>query len=217
MSVILGGHDVNQYSQQPGNYQGQQSYLNQGTQFEPSGYVQSHYQGQLSQPNFGRQTNEVISNVPNGYQASHSYNQGVQHYAPSSYSNMTNPVGTNNSFISHQPVHSYAQPPATAFGYVGPVIAHVGYQAAPNGQHSYYQPTSNHGSQYAQHTASNYGGYGQSQMQNGYGGMTQTHSNTSLHPVYEATNAYQQAGPVISQIGWQSTSAAHSPYSGGMR
>jgi hypothetical protein len=219
MIVIQGGHDVNQFSQQPGNYQGQQSFLNQG--FQPTGYVQSHYQGQLSQPTFGRETNSIVSNSPGGYQASHSYNQGAQqHFAPSGYSNMTNPVGTNNSFISHQPVHSYAQSPATAFGNVGPVIAQVGYQAGHDSQHSYYQPSSNNNSQYAQHANSNFGGYAQSNQQNqqnNYGGMTNTHSNTSIHPVYEATNAYQQAGPVISHIGWQSQSAANSPYSGGMR
>lgn len=213
---------MNQFSQQPGNYQGQQSYLNQNAHFEPSGHVQSHYQGQLSQPTFGRETHSIVANSPGGYQSSNAYSQGAQtqHYAPNNYSNMTHPVGTNNSFMSHQPVHSYAQSPATTFGNVGPVIAHVGYQAGSehNQQHSYYQPSSNNGAQYAQHAASNYGGYGQSQFQNGYGGMTQTHSNTSLHPVYEATNAYQNAGPVISHVGWQSTSAVNSsPYSGGNR
>jgi hypothetical protein len=221
MIVIQGGLDVNQFSQQPGNYQGQQSYLNQNAHYEPVGNVQSHYQGQLSQPTFGRETNSIVANSPGGYQSSNAYSQGaqMQHYAPNSYSNMTHPVGTNNSFMSHQPVQSYAGSPAMAFGNVGPVIAHVGYQAgSENNQHSMYQPTSNNGSQYAQHAAPHYGGYVQSHFQNGYGGMTQTHSNTSLHPVYEATNAYQNAGPVISRVGWQSTSAVNSsPYSGGMR
>lgn len=207
---------MNQFSQQPGNYQGQQGFQNQGN-YEPIGNVQSHYQGQLSQPTFGRQTNSIVSNVPGGYQSSNSYSQGSQHYEPSGYSNMTHPVSTNNSFISHQPVQSYAQSPATAFGNVGPVIAHYGYQAGPDQQHSYFQPSSNMGTQYAQQTAPNYGGYNQSNMQNNYGGMTPTHSNTSIHPVYEATNAYQQAGPVISRVGWQSQSAANSPYSGGNR
>jgi hypothetical protein len=226
MNGIQGGHDVNQFSQQPGNFQGQQSYQNQNAQFQPTGNVQSHYQGQLSQPTFGRQTNSIVSNVPGGYQASNSYNQGAQqHFATSGYSNMTNPVGTNNSFISHQPVQSYAQSPATAFGSTGPVISHVGYQAGPDSQQSQsqYQPSSNFGSQYAQHAgSSNFGGFAQSNLQNqqnNYGGMTQTHSNTtSMHPVYEATNAYQQAGPVISQLGWQSNSGINnSPYSGGNR
>jgi hypothetical protein len=207
---------VNQFSQQPGNYQGQQGFQNQGN-FEPIGNVQSHYQGQLSQPTFGRQTNSIVSNVPSGYQSSNSYSQSAQHYQPMGYSNMTQPVGTNNSFNSHQQVQSYAQSPATAFGNVGPVIAHYGYQAGPDMHNSNYQPsTSNIGSQYAQHNASNFGGYSQANTQNSYG-MTPTHSNTSLHPVYEATNAYQQAGPVISRIGWQSQSAVNSPYSGGNR
>ncbi|NIK75767.1 hypothetical protein FHS15_000867 [Paenibacillus castaneae] len=228
---------MNQLSQQPGNYQGQQSFLNQGNQFEPTGFVQSHYQGQLSQPTFGRQTNSIVSNTPGGYQASNSYSQGAQHYTPSSYNHFSQPVGTNNSFNSHQPVQSYAQSPATAFGSVGPVIAHVGYQAGPDNQHNYHQPQASHfgyGTQYSQQAGSGYGGQshsmgqmgqysqsanqygGQSQSygQQNYGGMTPTHSNTSIHPVYEATNAYQQAGPVISQIGWQANSAA---YSGGNR
>lgn len=212
---------MNQFSQQPGNYQGQQSFLNQSTHFEPTGNVQSHYQGQLSQPTFGRQTNSIVSNVPGGYQASNSYNQGVQHYAPMGYTNMTQPVGTNNSFISHQPVQSYAQSPASAFGNVGPVIAHVGYQAGPENQQSYQQSfNQNSGMNYGAHNShfsnASYGGYPQSNAHSGYG-MTTAHSNTSLHPVYEATNAYQQSGPVISHVGWQSTSAANSPYSGGMR
>lgn len=225
---------MNQLSQQPGNYQGQQSFLNQGNQFQPTGYVQSHYQGQLSQPTFGRETNSIVSHSPGGYQASNSYSNGSQmHFTPSSYNHFSQPEGSYNSFNSHQPVQSYAQSPATAFGDVGPVIAHVGYQAGPDSQqHGYQQQHISQygfGNQYAQQQNSNFGGqshynsqngYGaqsQSNMQNGYGGMTPTHSNTSLNPVYEATNAYQQAGPVISRVGWQANSAANSPYSGGMR
>jgi len=219
---------VNQLSQQSGNYQGQQGqygYQDQQTQFQPVGYVQSHYQGQLSQPTFGRQTNSIVSNQPGGYQASNQGNQGMQHYASNAQ--------TSGSYTSHQPVHSYAQSPATAFGDVGPVIAHYGYQAGPDSQHSYYQPSSsNQGAQYGhQNMSNNYGGnaqnnsynshfnsqngYSQSNSNHGYGGMTPTHSNTSLHPVYEATNAYQQAGPVISRYGWQANSAVGSPYNNG--
>ncbi|MEV5024931.1 hypothetical protein [Paenibacillus sp. LPE1-1-1.1] len=216
---------MNQFSQQPGNYQGQQSYLNQGTHFEPTGHVQSHYQGQLSQPTFGRQTNSIVSNVPGGYQASNSYNQGVQHYAPMSYSNMTHPVGTNNSFISHQPVQSYAQSPATAFGSVGPVIAHLGYQAGPDSQQSHQQSYNqnsgmNFGAQNynSQFTNSSFGGYPQSNAQSGYG-MTPTHSyTTSQTPVLDVTNSYQQSGPVISHVGgYTATNAQNSTYFGGNR
>lgn len=238
MNVIQGGQNVNQLSQQSGNYQGQQGqhgYQDQNTQFQPIGYVQSHYQGQLSQPTFGRQSNSIVSNQPGGYQASNQGNMGTQHYANNAnngYGTSSQSSGSYNSYNSHQPVHSYAQSPATAFGDVGPVIAHYGYQASPNSQQSYYQPSSsNQGSQYGQQNMSNYGGnaqnasynshfnsqngYSQSNSNNGYGGMTPTHSNTSLHPVYEATNAYQQAGPVISHYGWQANSAVGSPYNNG--
>lgn len=208
---------MNQLSQQPVNFQGQQGFQNQ----VPTGFVQSHYQGQLSQPSFGRQSNSIISNMPGGFQGQNMYSQqGTQQFVPTSYTSMSQPVGTYNSFISHQPVQSHAQSPATAFGSVGPVIAHVGYQAGTGSQQSFYQPSAaNFGTQYAQqHTASNYGGFAQSNAQSGYG-MTPTQSyTTSQNPVYEATNAYQQAGPVISHVGgWQATNAQNSPYSGGMR
>lgn len=215
---------MNQYSQQSGNYQGQQGFQNQSTQFQPTGYVQSHYQGQLSQPTFGRQSNSIVSNSPGGYQATNSFSQGVQHYIPTNYSSYSQPAASQNAYTSHMPVQSHAQSPATAFGNVGPVIAHFGYQAGPDAgsgynQQSFYQPSNaNMGTQYAQHTTSNYGGFTQSNAQNGYGGMTPTHSNTSSqHPVYEATNAYQQAGPVISQLGYQANSAGSSAYYGGQR
>lgn len=211
---------MNQFSQQPGNFQGQQSFQNQSAQFQPTGNVQSHYQGQLSQPTFGRQTNSIVSNVPGGYQSSYSYNQGAQQqFSPSGYSNMTNPVGTNNSFISHQPVQSYAQSPATAFGSFGPVISHVGFQAGPDNQQGRQQSfNQSYGSQNAQFTASNYGGFNQSNAQSGYG-MTPTQSYTSSQtPVLEATNSYQQAGPVISHVGgYQASNTQNSPYFGGNR
>ncbi|MCA0753894.1 hypothetical protein KP806_02485 [Paenibacillus sp. N4] len=190
---------MNQFSQQSGNFQGQQSFLNQGNQFQPTGFVQSHYQGQLSQPTFGRQTNSIVSNQPSGYQSS--FSQGAQHFAPSSYSMISN-AGLNQSYTSHQPVQSHAASPATAFGSVGPVISHVGYQAGPDNSRSFYQPSA---SQFAQSTIAQQGAFGQGMGQSSYG-PTPTHSYTnSAHPVYDATNAYQQSGPVISHVGWQSS------------
>ncbi|CAM3955093.1 hypothetical protein L1N85_00275 [Paenibacillus alkaliterrae] len=204
---------MNQYSQQSGNYQGQQGFQNQ----VPTGYVQSHYQGQLSQPTFGRQTNSIVSNQPGGYQATNSYSQGTQHFIPTSYTSMSQPTGNNYAYTSHQPVQSHAQSPAAAFGNVGPVIAHTGYQAGQDRQQSFYQPATAHfGNQYAQHATSNFGGSMQSNIQGAYG-PTPMHSYTnSPHPVYDATNAYQQSGPVISHVGWQSSTTT-SPYSGNSR
>ncbi|KRE40508.1 hypothetical protein [Paenibacillus sp. Soil522] len=214
---------MNQFSQQPGNFQGQQGFQNQGSQFQPIGNVQSHYQGQLSQPTFGRQTNSIVSNEPSGYQAFNSYNQGTQQYAPTGYSNMTNPAGTNNSFISHQPVQSYAQSPAMAFGSFGPVISHVGFQAGQDSQQGRQQSfnqtsAANYGLQNAQFAASNFGGFNQSNAQSGYG-MTPTQSYTaSQNPVLQATNTYQQAGPVISHLGgFTASNAQNQSYYGGNR
>lgn len=206
---------MNQWSQQPGNFQGQQGFQNQA----PVGYVQSNYQGQLSYPTFGRQSSSIVSNAQGGYQG-----QGMQQFGAANYASQ--PSG----YISHQPVQSYAKSPATAFGNFGPVISHVGFQAGPDRQQgfqggqqgmqqSFNQPTAmNYGAQSAQYAPSNYGGFAQSNAQSGYG-MTPTQSyTTSQSPVLEATNAYQQAGPVISHLGgWQATNAQNAPYSGGMR
>ncbi|WP_424765905.1 hypothetical protein [Paenibacillus sp. sgz302251] len=221
---------MNQFSQQSGMYQGQQGYHNQNTNFQPSGFVQSHYQGQLSQPSFGRPSNSIVPHQPNAFQATNSYGQNGQYGMSTGYSSMSQPTAMNNSFISHQPVQSYAQSPATAFGNVGPVIAHVGYQAGSDSQHSFYQPTQStmgmgtqytqQNNQYGQQATSNYG-YTQPNAggAGSYGGMTQTQSNqSSYHPVYQATNAYEQAGPVIGQLGYQAgRDAQSSPYSGNMR
>jgi hypothetical protein len=196
---------VNQYSQQSGNFQGQQSYLNQGQNFQPSGFVQSHYQGQLSQPTFGRTSQSIVSNSPGGYQQTHAFNQGHQSYIPSGYASTSQSAGMNNSYTSHQPVQSHASSPATAFGNVGPVIAHVGYQAGHEQNHSFYQPTAMH------NTGMHFGGYSQpmaqGQHQGNYGPtpvQSYTHSAT---PVLDATNAYQQTGPVISQLGYTANNA----------
>ncbi len=192
---------MNQYSQQSGNFQGQQSYLNQGQNFQPSGFVQSHYQGQLSQPTFGRTSQSIVSNQPGGYQQS--YNHGNQSYIPSNYASMHQPTGMNQSYTSHQPVQSHAASPATAFGNVGPVIAHVGYQAGPDQNHSFYQPSA------IANTGMHFGGYNQSMAQGqGHYGPTPVQSYThSATPVLDATNAYQQTGPVISHLGYTANNA----------
>ncbi|MEK3884457.1 hypothetical protein [Paenibacillus sp. PL2-23] len=212
---------MNQYSGQPVQpFQGgQQSYLNQNqSQFQP---VQSHYQGQLSQPTFNQtQTNgSIVSNQAAGYGAQ--AQMGYQHAAPA-YQSYSQPAVTNHSFISHQPVQSYASSPATAFGNVGPVIAHTGYQAGQNtntaqshsqyGQHSYYQPVQAAFNAMNNQSMTNQSMINQSMAQhqgnaNAQYGMTQTHSSTGLNPVYNATHAYDQAGPVISKVGWQASSS----------
>lgn len=185
---------MNQMPQQSGGFQNQQNNFQSQTQYKPSGQVQSQYQGQLSQPNFGRPTQSIVGN-PSGYQAQQvqSYSAPMQQSSQSGYG-MQQQNFSNQSYASHQPVQSHASSPATAFGSVGPVIAHYGgYQAQSN---SLYQPTMQGGNFMQNQQTSSY-------SQGGYG-MTQTHSQTPENPVYQATNAYNQAGPVISKLGWQS-------------
>ena len=180
---------MNQMPQQPSGYQSNQNFQTP-SQYEPIGYVQSHYQGQLSQPNFGRPTQSIVGNPQGGYQANQSFSMPMQQTAPSQFGMQQQ--GFSNQYVSHGPVQSHASSPATAFGDVGPVIAHFGgYQAQNN---SFYQPSQQQFKPVSSQSQSfNAGGYG----------MTPTHSQTSQHPVYQATNAYSQAGPVISRLGWQ--------------
>jgi len=185
-----------QMPQQPSGYQNQRSYQTP-EQYEPIGNVQSHYQGQLSQPSFGRPTESIVSSP-----VQHQYVGGsMQHTSPSfGYGMQQQGYANQSSYTSHQPVQSHASSPATAFGNVGPVIAHYGYQANSNisSQPGFYggaNPSQQHySSNFSQSFNHNNNGYG----------MTPTHSQTSENPVYQATNAYEQSGPVISRYGYQS-------------
>ncbi|MFD0959335.1 hypothetical protein [Paenibacillus chungangensis] len=202
---------MNYMSQQPSGY-GAQSYQssNQGQQYKPSGFVQSHYQGQLSQPTFGRSQGQVGMS---SFQAGNMNNQSANYGAMGQQQHAA-------SYQSHAPVPSYASSPATAFGNVGPVIAHTGYQAGgqqqaqqPQQSQSLYQPQY----QSMQHQAASHAQGMQAQGMQAQGsqgmqagsqaasqyGMSFTQSQTGQNPVYQATNAYQQAGPVISKLGWQ--------------
>ncbi|MCR2804874.1 hypothetical protein [Paenibacillus soyae] len=205
---------MNQYSQQPVQFQGGRQNFSTQSQFQPSGFVQSSYQGQLSQPSFGRTQQSIVSSPTNNSYGSQNTQYGYQQNSASAYSSFNQPAITN-TFISHQPVQSHASSPATAFGNVGPVIARVGYQAGIDNQNqgqyqsqsqfgqqqSYYQPVQS--SFAASNTGMGLQNQNQYQAAQGFG-MSQVHSSTtSQHPVYEATNAYQQAGPVISQLGYQ--------------
>ncbi|MFC4778403.1 hypothetical protein ACFO9Q_16525 [Paenibacillus sp. GCM10023252] len=161
------------YSSQQG-YQGQ-GFQNQGNQFQPMGYVQSHYQGQLSQPSFGQQQ-PVIAHT-GGYQANNqSYGQ-----QPSTFSHYTaQPI---SHFSNQGQGQSYSQP----------VISHLGYTADQQASGPVYQATG-----YGSHNGSYGGGQPQGYIQGGY-----VQSHTQQSPVYHATNSYQQAGPVISHLGYQ--------------
>lgn len=196
---------MNYMSQQPSGYgaQGNQS-SNQGQQYKPSGFVQSHYQGQLSQPNFGQAQGQAGMS---SFQAGNMNNQSANHGA----------MGQQHagSYQSHAPVQSHASSPATAFGNVGPVIAHTGYQAGgqqqtqqPQYSQSLYQPHYQSMQHQANSNMQAQGAQAQQGMHAGSHaasqyGMSFTQSQTPQNPVYQATNAYQQAGPVISKLGWQ--------------
>lgn len=220
---------MNQYSQQQGFNQGQggQGYQNgqsnNNFNYEPHGYVQSHYQGQLSQPNFG-QNQPVISHA-GGYQAMNNNSYGN---TANSYSGMSNqhygtqhagngqqsyqqhygtqqhiqPIHHTQSYGNeqHQPVQSHAsQHIASQYGDVGPVIAHLGYQASGM-EHRQYQPQQG----YQGYQSYGQAGYNNASNMHAQGQQgSQIQSSTSQHPVYAATNAYAQSGPVISQLGWQ--------------
>ncbi|MFF2887901.1 hypothetical protein [Paenibacillus sp. NPDC057967] len=200
---------MNQYSQQPAQYQGgqQQQFSNAGQNFQPSGFVQSHYQGQLSYPSFGRESQSIVSPSYNNAGSQHSSYGYQQHAAPAIHS-YSQPAVSNHAYQSHGPVQSHASSPATAFGDVGPVIARYGYQAGPDAQNQSFsqQQYGQQSYQPAQYSQQSYG-------QAGYQSHGPVHSNTSINPVYQATNAYEQSGPVIARYGYQSSSAQSNQYS----
>lgn len=211
---------MNQYSQQAAPYQsGQHSYQNYNnqSQFQPTGFVHSNYQGQLSQPTFGQPTQSIVGrpSTGQGFQGSHHY--GIQQHAVPAQHFHAGTAVSNHSYIPHEPVQSYASAPATAFGNVGPVIAHVGYQSGPSsslahnhyGQQSYYQPS--HAAYHAQQPVSSLTSGYSSNIGQSYG-MSQTHSSTPRNPVYQATHAYEHAGPVISHAGGYQAAGSDSNY-----
>ncbi|WP_127531476.1 hypothetical protein [Paenibacillus kobensis] len=188
------------------NQQGSQFQSNAQQPFQGSGgYVQSHYQGQLSQPSFG-QGGIIPSPHPFASQASHSYQSaptGYQNFTPASQS--LGPVISRLGWQAGPDLHQQAQhyaPSNNAFhssssfsqGYSSqPVISHYGYQAGPDARgpvNNAFQQQSSFNSGYQQHQPQHNASFG---------------SLTNQHPVYQATHAYEQAGPVIQHYGgWES-------------
>lgn len=200
----------------PVNQQGSQFQSNfQQQQPNQAGhYVQSHYQGQLSQPSFGQP-----GVIPSGYQSNSHQNysnqsafggnqQHYQQYTPISQSlgPVISRVGWQAGPDLHQQHQQFIQQPQQSYSYsqaqtggnygVGPVISRYGYQAGQdslgpvNQVFNQQSNQSNQGFYQPQH-------FNTSHMNAGYAAQ----SHTGQHPVYEATNAYQQAGPVISHFG----------------
>ncbi|PWW06155.1 hypothetical protein DFQ01_10356 [Paenibacillus cellulosilyticus] len=198
----------------PVNQQGSQFQSNfQQQQPNQAGhYVQSHYQGQLSQPSFGQP-----GVIPSGYQSNSHQNfsnqsafGGNQHYQQ--YTPMSQSLGPVISRVgwqagpdlhpqhAQQPLqsHSYAQASTGGHYVAGPVISRYGYQAGQDSS----GPVNQLFNQSNQSNQLNQGFYqpqhfGASHINTGYAAQ----SHTGQHPVYEATNAYNQAGPVISHFG----------------
>lgn len=180
----------------------------QSNQYQPAGYVQSHYQGNIPTQNAG----PVISHL--GYQS----NQPQQGFQPQSYaSNMSGGFAGSQAQSQYQPVisrlgyqagqeqfgqTSHFQPQAQQSHYMPsqfqsnsyqqqqPVISHFGFQAGSES----HSPVLQHA-----HVA----GSGQQGYQSQQGGFHMAQAHTPQSPVYQAANAQQQQGPVISHLGYQ--------------
>ncbi|AJY76419.1 hypothetical protein [Paenibacillus beijingensis] len=219
------------YSNQPGNFQQGLGQFSQGQQqqYQPAGYVQSRYQGQLSQPTFNRspQSNlPITSGLTNQFQ-----NQPSQ-YTPAGggfVQAQTQPNPVNSRFRTNQgPVISQLgyqagaqnqnqftqtqfqqQPIQSQFGtamntnaFSGqsyqPVISRVGYQAGQETRNPVIQATTYNQQQ------PQFGGY-QAGSQMG-SQMMQSQATSQFHPVHQITNTRQDAGPVISKLGYTNAS-----------
>ena len=141
--------------------------------YQPAGFVQSQYQGQLS-----RQAASGPVTAKFGYQA------GQQAFGQQA---MQQPAG-QQTFASAGPQHPVYRA-TNAYQQEGPVIQRFGYQAGVQEQ------------QFTQ--AAGQQAFGQQAMQQPAGQQTFASAGPQ-HPVYRATNAYQQEGPVIQRLGYQS-------------
>jgi len=191
---------VNTRSQQGGfqNYNGQGQSNFQANRTQPVGYVQSHYQGGITSQNAG----PVISHV-GGYSANQ--NQTGSHYSNQntnqSYmsNNQFNNQLSNNSQFSNN--NQYAQP----------VIAHAGgYSANQQSYGNSMGMSSNNASQMnnqqqpvISHMSSTMSSNTYRPQQASYNNNhSYTNASTGHSPVYHATHASQQEGPVLSQLGY---------------
>ncbi|KQO04594.1 hypothetical protein [Paenibacillus sp. Leaf72] len=202
---------MNQMSQQPGYFQGQQGQLGQQGQFsnnyQPSGFVQSHYQGQLSEPTFNQNPSSIVQSPIGGYQATNQHSYSSAAYLPSHQQNagmmqhQYQPNSGYQSHTSHYQVPSYTSHQSSANYGANPVISHLGYQSSP--QQHYVQSHTGYANQ--NFSSGGYAGLSNNMSNNQnqtHGGMP-VQSATGQNPVYHATNAYAQSGPVISHLGWQ--------------
>jgi hypothetical protein len=171
---------------QQNQFQGNTSYGQTNTnRYQPSGFVQSHYQGQLT-----RSAASGPVTAHSGYQAGGSQGYGTTGSAfTGGYSGsssmgsftggMTSSGFQGQAVTQQNPVYNATN----ARQQDGPVIQHLGYQA---GTQQGFQ-----GGQFGTPSFQSAGGF-------------QGQATTQQNPVYRATNARQQEGPVIQHTGYQS-------------
>ncbi len=169
---------------QQNQFQGNASFgQTNANRYQPSGFVQSNYQGQLT-----RSAASGPVTAHSGYQAGGSQGYGATGSAFTGGYTGSSSVGSytggmNTGFQGHamtpqNPVYNATN----ARQQDGPVIQHLGYQA---GTQQGYQ-----GSQFGTSSYQSAGGF-------------QGQATTPQNPVYRATNARQQEGPVIQHLGYQ--------------
>ncbi|CAH1207021.1 hypothetical protein PAECIP111893_02674 [Paenibacillus plantiphilus] len=222
---------MNPMSNQQGQFSNQQLFNNQQqsnfqNRYQPAGYVQSHYQG-LPKNAFAN-SSPVIAHT--GYSAAPQQSYGISS-SNAFAQNQNNAYGASNSnvgpVISHVGYQAgqdfYPTGTTTSMGsnfsnqqsaQTGqqPVISHVGYTAGQNFQASGSQYGQQHQQQLQQNQNFNQN-YSFNQNQpagqsfgGSYGGSSNfagnAHAATSYNPVYQATNAAANSGPVISKLGY---------------
>jgi hypothetical protein len=166
----------------------------QANKYQPLGFVQAQYQGGIRKQNAG----PVISHL--GFSAGQQQNT-------SQFANQS--IAQNRSFVGSQQ-QNFAQP----------VIAHAGYTAGQENQSAQsasgvnYGPTNairfNQSEQpviaHAGSTAARYGQQAQFGQQSGMvasQGFSQfSQAGAHSNPVYQATNASTQEGPVLAKLGY---------------
>jgi len=173
-----------QQNQFQGNASFGQTNQNQN-RYQPSGYVQSNYQGQLTR---GAASGPVTAHA--GYQAggSQGFGSAGSTFTGGFASGFTGGSSSFQSTGGFQGQATTQQNPVyratNAREQEGPVIQHLGYQAGTP------QGFQGQGSQFGASSFQSMGGF-------------QGQATTQQNPVYRATNARQQEGPVIQHLGYQ--------------
>lgn len=182
-------------------FSGMQSNQNQSNSYQPLGFVQSHYQGIPNQQTGRQSAGPVISHV--GYSAA-SQQGSNQGYAQQNAGFGGSSAGSQD-FRSNQSnafVKNFGSQQSSINNQ--PVISRVGYTADQNFQSN--QPQQNQ--QMQPNIQQNQQMQSFSQPQRGFAwnnqGQNQFNAQavSQYNPVYQATNAASQDGPIISRVGY---------------